>query len=634
MAEDTTGKIVNTLRTEGQLTRNTGTNSIKSIGLRLNNLAPVFNAINGSLQQQTRLLEDAFDLQAESIRDNARRDRFGDDDGGDPTPPAPEPESSGNTNAKAFKDAVKDAFTLKNVGIAAAAAAAAPYIAGLIDGALTQITGGKWSDFKDFIKTKLPDVMAGLKKTLALIYGNISDFFETKDINDLLKDENGVPIVDIKNLKEKANIFVTTAVSAMLLGPLGAIGAAIGFALTGALESLTGFDIPESVETGLALLIGVGAATVGPAMLLKFAMGNKGAKLPAGAAKRGLIYRTMMMLVRSPYGMVAAAIGLALMAANDAIDDALLLNKEAQDATQKKLNQARKELNVGATTDQVVKVIEEAATASNTDFDAGAVNITDEIREEIKNQSEGNRDAESTALVKKIVEQGTADSGQHNASERILSSQFFGLNTPEAKQKLFGDLISSMSAKDLMNMPYGHILMDPTRAGDIKPMHLKDASTFLLNQMNIPLSQASVLAGEVYPALLKKIKTDRMKPIGINPLDIKNNIVDEAKKKSEEEKKKILSTFDLDGDGKESEAEILIRKNSEETRNKRRQNRGKRSNDFRMLNNDSVGDAPFVSSVHGGNNIDQSVNTQSITNNNISNKEPPWMALVPDTHLA
>jgi hypothetical protein len=97
MAEDVADKIVERLKAEGQLTRNTGTNSIKSVRTDLYKFELIFESINTTLIEQTQILRETLELQllesgrAERARQLAEADRTRPP----PTPPAPPPSPPG-----------------------------------------------------------------------------------------------------------------------------------------------------------------------------------------------------------------------------------------------------------------------------------------------------------------------------------------------------------------------------------------------------------------------------------------------------------------------------------------------------------------------------------------------------------
>lgn len=74
MADDTAKSIVERLKSEGQLIRNTGTNSIKSVRTDLARFGDLFESINTNIMLQTQLLRDTLDLQL-SLDQKNERDR-------------------------------------------------------------------------------------------------------------------------------------------------------------------------------------------------------------------------------------------------------------------------------------------------------------------------------------------------------------------------------------------------------------------------------------------------------------------------------------------------------------------------------------------------------------------------------
>jgi hypothetical protein len=65
LAEDIGDKIVERLRQEGQLTRNSGTNSIKAVRSELAKFNDVFQSINSNVVEQTQILRETLQLQME-----------------------------------------------------------------------------------------------------------------------------------------------------------------------------------------------------------------------------------------------------------------------------------------------------------------------------------------------------------------------------------------------------------------------------------------------------------------------------------------------------------------------------------------------------------------------------------------
>lgn len=76
MAEDIGDKIVERLQAEGQLIRNTGTNSIKAVREQLFKFDDIFNSINKNIINQTEILRQTLDLEIERMDDLRRLEQI------------------------------------------------------------------------------------------------------------------------------------------------------------------------------------------------------------------------------------------------------------------------------------------------------------------------------------------------------------------------------------------------------------------------------------------------------------------------------------------------------------------------------------------------------------------------------
>jgi hypothetical protein len=77
MTENDSKDIVERLKAEGQLVRNTGTNSIKSVNIKLEKFASVFSAISENLHLQTGILQKTFDLNLSEIERIRKNEELG-----------------------------------------------------------------------------------------------------------------------------------------------------------------------------------------------------------------------------------------------------------------------------------------------------------------------------------------------------------------------------------------------------------------------------------------------------------------------------------------------------------------------------------------------------------------------------
>lgn len=69
-----TEAIIDRLKAEGQLTRNSGSHSIRSVKIQLEKFEGVFNSISGNIAEQTQLLRKQMGIQEEAIERQQRRD--------------------------------------------------------------------------------------------------------------------------------------------------------------------------------------------------------------------------------------------------------------------------------------------------------------------------------------------------------------------------------------------------------------------------------------------------------------------------------------------------------------------------------------------------------------------------------
>jgi hypothetical protein len=299
--------LIDRMKAEGKLTRNTGTNSIKSVKDGIADMSGALQSISRSLVMQSSFLEsayninaDMYELERERARDAARLARLD----GPAEPAAPEPQESGSdttTDDDSRTDKGKSAgllstlFSASTFKKAAIVGIAGPFIYGFLKGSIDSLTGGKFSEFEKIVITKLPDLFESIKTSIALIYNNIKDFLETGDIEDLLKDKEGKPIIDLKKLEKAAYKYAPYAIGYLLGGPLGLIGVAVSDALVNALEDITGINLDDHISPqAQAALISMTGLALGASMTSPI----------VGGAIRG----AFVALFTTPYGLAALAV--------------------------------------------------------------------------------------------------------------------------------------------------------------------------------------------------------------------------------------------------------------------------------------------------------------------------------------
>lgn len=428
--------VQDVLRKEGQLIRNTGTNSIKSINVRLKNFEGVFNSIESNLVQQTSLLAKGFKLDEEGAKDAARQSKLGgatDADSDDDVGKKTKPSKSLMQQTKGITDAIKKGFSAKNLLIAGAITAVAPFVAGLLTGTIDELTDGKFTDMANTLKRDIPDAFAALKETVAALYGNVNDFLDSGDPQDLLKDKDGNDIVDLEKMKEKGAQYATQAVLLVMKGPIAALGATIGYALTNAVEDLTGVDIDDTAEMALATMLGLGASALTQAALLRWAMGS--GSLSTGQIKRGLLYRTIMSLTKGPIMLIAAAMGLALYALQQALDNMRDQNIAAVNEANQKIKEAEQAAKAGdiEKAQEIVQDITESVTkkVANREL-ALPVVVAEDAQEVIVQQAEVQGE-----VLNQMLKEGfkpDQDNENVNKTRTILADLVDGIKYAEDQQ--------------------------------------------------------------------------------------------------------------------------------------------------------------------------------------------------------
>ena len=158
-----TKAIIERLKSEGDLIRNTGTNSIKSMNIKLEKFDGLFTSINSNIKMQTEMMQAQLGLQQEVIEKGRTSEQF-DELGGQAQKPTLEPESKANdAAAKAetdkkidnIADSIASGFSLKNFALGAAGLFVGY---NLLKGFVDEKTNGGWTAFE----TNLGSMAKGL----------------------------------------------------------------------------------------------------------------------------------------------------------------------------------------------------------------------------------------------------------------------------------------------------------------------------------------------------------------------------------------------------------------------------------------------------------------------------------------
>lgn len=160
-----TEAIIERLKSEGQLTRNSGSHSIRSVKVQLEKFEGVFNTISANIAEQTDMLRASMGIQEEAIEAQKRANDLAELQQPPEPTPAPEPETT-TTPEKPTKES-KGLFelmggfasTLLGIGTKLALGGAGLFVAyNFAKGAIDEATGGGFSRFEDSMITTFREV--------------------------------------------------------------------------------------------------------------------------------------------------------------------------------------------------------------------------------------------------------------------------------------------------------------------------------------------------------------------------------------------------------------------------------------------------------------------------------------------
>ena len=146
-----TKAIIQRLKDEGQLVRNSGTNSIRSVKIQLDRFEGVFNTISSNVVEQTKILQMQAGLAQENVEAQRTREQFDelkqekqkyDDNDND------ESKRKTDENIDRISDSLRNAFSLKNIALAGAGLFVGY---NLLKGFIDERTGGGFSRMEESI---------------------------------------------------------------------------------------------------------------------------------------------------------------------------------------------------------------------------------------------------------------------------------------------------------------------------------------------------------------------------------------------------------------------------------------------------------------------------------------------------
>lgn len=152
-----TEAIIERLRAEGQLTRNSGANSIRSVKIQLDRFEGIFNTISGNIAEQTNMLRASMGIQEEAIEAQKRANDLAELQQDAEKSTTTETETT-TTTTDTSKDDKKGIFgllggfasTLLGIGSKLALGGAGLFVAyNFAKGAINEATGGGFDRFED-----------------------------------------------------------------------------------------------------------------------------------------------------------------------------------------------------------------------------------------------------------------------------------------------------------------------------------------------------------------------------------------------------------------------------------------------------------------------------------------------------
>lgn len=290
---ENTQAIIDRLKAEGDLVRNSGTNSVRSVKIQLDKFEGIFNTISANIAEQTDLMRMQVGVMADQVERAKTQEQFE-----ELTPPTPaqvndtnDATSSSNVNdvADRIGDSITSALSLKNVAkLAGGLFVGYNLLKGFIneetDGGFDRmVTGIKETDFAG-MATTVTDMAAGLKlvnwenfsTAVNAASTTITDFttwLGSVGVGDIVSTVVGAGLVTAGAKGAVAGALARGAGPAGFAGRLAAIGPGIAVAAAGLaiyygddiktwIEEQAGVETEEGKET-VNQLVNVGTAGLG-----------------------------------------------------------------------------------------------------------------------------------------------------------------------------------------------------------------------------------------------------------------------------------------------------------------------------------------------------------------------------------
>ncbi len=342
MAElsEQTKAIIERLKAEGQLVRNTGTNSIRSVKVQLDRFEGIFSTISANVVEQTSLMQKQLGMAEKAVEAQKTKEQF---EELDPPEVAPQTESrsSDDTNKKIDEigDKIAGALTFRNIAMAAGGLFVGYNI---LKGFVDEKTDGGFTEMENTIKnTNWTD----LKNTI----NEISTEFGKLDVGNL--------VTAMNNAATKINQFNTwldetgigDIASAVVAG--GLVAAGTRGAVGGIFDGLKGAGKGNTAARLSKIPGGIAMATAGLGIYYGEDIANwivESTNLP-GNDTASLLTTTIqgasLMMLFGPKAAIATAIVGAAITLGSALRDWVLENKQTElDQMESDLEQIRRDL--------------------------------------------------------------------------------------------------------------------------------------------------------------------------------------------------------------------------------------------------------------------------------------------------
>ena len=366
-----TQAILNRLQAEGQLSRNSGTHSIRSVKIQLDRFQNVFKSINENVTEQTQLMRVSAGLAEKSARIQENQAQFEElernsADSGSDTTDDTSISKRDDTRINAFGDAIGKAFTLQGLKNIAIAGAGLFVGYNILKGFIDDKTDGGWSDMEQSLKDT--DFKAMTTSAKELVDSASTTVLEAGKIVTSLATVNWDKLAtSVNTMIDGLSQFETwlAALPGVILGGAVIRNAAAG-AVTGALSNKNSAD--EKLKKGRKLggLGGIRGIILGALTTLAWTYGDKlkeylkdntevpdsVADIGVDAAVAGLSGASLaLMFGLGPTGiLIGAAVGVAYVIGKGLYNWLVKQREKAEAAAEKQLSEISVETATGIAT--------------------------------------------------------------------------------------------------------------------------------------------------------------------------------------------------------------------------------------------------------------------------------------------